>query len=189
MRPFYQGKLDVFCAVYAVLNAFQLLHAMSAWQGKKVLSELLARVPLELPEQWHDLVWNRTDYAWLVEWLIAEYGKELFPVRFHRPWNDTSYVHPSDMWAAMNDWIQAEPRRTAVFRFQRFVPVRDEPVVCHWTTADRIMGDTLFLFDASMEDTAVHLIDRYGFVSQREHVSPSHLLLIEPASIFLMEPR
>jgi len=187
MRPFYQGKLDVFCAVYAMLNAFQQLHSMSAWQAKRVLGELLSRLPDEMPDSWNDLVWNRTDYVWLVEWLVAEYGKELFPIRAHRPWADKGNVAPAVVWSGMSGWMGGGGRRTAVFRFQRFLPAREDPVVCHWTTVDRFMGDTLFLFDASMEETAVHLIDKYGFVCRRENVSASQLLVVDPACVFLLE--
>ena len=63
MRPFYQGKLDVFCAVYAVLNALHLLHGLSTWQGKRILAELLVELPVSHPDRWRDIVYNETDHA------------------------------------------------------------------------------------------------------------------------------
>ena len=29
LKPFYQGKLDTFCAIYAVLNALRLTHGIA----------------------------------------------------------------------------------------------------------------------------------------------------------------
>lgn len=192
MRPYYQGKLDVFCALYAVLNAFQLVHTLSTWQAKRMLSELLVRLPVADHARWEDMVYNRTDYVWLVEDMFETYGQELFPVRWSRPWHHMPTAAPADVWEGMSEWMNkgasGKSRRTCVFRFQRFMPLRQEPLVSHWTTADRLMGDTLFLFDASMEETAIHLIDKTGFATQRENISSSRLLLVEPATVFLLEP-
>ncbi len=192
MRPYYQGKLDVFCAVYAVLNALQQLHGVSVWHAKRILSELLIRLPQEMPARWEALVNNATDHIWVVEFLLETYGTDVFPVGWSRPWEEIPEASPAEIWARMAGWMAGGvtgTERSVVFRFQRFMPLRREPVVSHWTTVDRFMGDTLFLFDASREDAAVHLVDRSGYVTRREDVDCTHLILVDPASVFLLQRR
>ena len=188
MRPFYQGKLDVFCAVYAVLNAFKKVHSILTWQAKKMLGEVLLQLPASYPERCEECVMNQTDYRWLVEYLLETYGRDVFPVRWAQPWGCVPAGTPEEVWETMHRWLHTGNNRTAIFRFQRFMPLREEPVVSHWTTADRFMGDTLFLFDASKEEAAVHLIDRLGFAICREGISAGRLLQLEPETVYLLAP-
>jgi len=193
VRPFYQGKLDVFCAIYAVLNAFQKLGGISVWQAKALLTEILLRLPEENPQGWRACVRNETDYIWLVSELLQTYGTSM-GLAWHRPWaeydeqRNEPALHPGDIWTAMAEWVVRQPdSRTVVFRFRRYIPPRELPVVCHWTVADRFMGDTLFLFDASKEESAVHFLDRGGFAVGRTGAASGCQIVLEPAAIFLLE--
>ena len=41
VKPFYQGKLDTFCAIYAVLNALRLTHGIRVLKARDILNETL----------------------------------------------------------------------------------------------------------------------------------------------------
>ena len=41
VKPFYQGKLDTFCAIYAVLNALRLTHSIRVLRARNILNETL----------------------------------------------------------------------------------------------------------------------------------------------------
>ena len=38
MQPFYQGKIDNFCAMYAVLNALQVLFSLTPHQARRIFN-------------------------------------------------------------------------------------------------------------------------------------------------------
>ena len=40
LKPFFQGKLDTFCAIYAVLNALRLTHGIQTLKARDILNEL-----------------------------------------------------------------------------------------------------------------------------------------------------
>ncbi len=187
MPPFYQGKLDVFCAVYAVLNGFRQLHGISAWQAKTMFADLLVRLPEEDPERWRACVRNQTDYCWLVEYLLRAYS-ETFPVRWVLPWGHagSAEVSPHEFWQTLSLWLEEGQTRTALFRFHRFVPEHNDPVVSHWTTADKLLGETLFLYDSSREENALHSLEFGEFVTRRKDCSLGRCVQVEPESLFLL---
>ncbi len=41
IKPFYQGKLDTFCAIYAVLNALRLTHGIRTSKAREILNATL----------------------------------------------------------------------------------------------------------------------------------------------------
>ncbi len=41
LKPFFQGKLDTFCAIYAVLNALRLTHGIQTLKARDILNETL----------------------------------------------------------------------------------------------------------------------------------------------------
>ena len=41
MQAFFQGKVDNFCAVYAVLNALQLLYAITPLEARRIFNRTL----------------------------------------------------------------------------------------------------------------------------------------------------
>ena len=65
MKPYFQGKLDVFCPIYAVLNALQLTHRLRMSTARDILHESLMamsenrnlfRAQLNQDVEYHDLV-------------------------------------------------------------------------------------------------------------------------------------
>ena len=38
LKPFFQGKLDTFCAIYAVLNALRLTHGIQTLKARDILN-------------------------------------------------------------------------------------------------------------------------------------------------------
>ena len=68
-------------------------------------------------------------------------------------------------WDTMHRWLEQgngskKPTRAVLLRFHRFLPGVEGPVVSHWTTALRSLGEMLTLFDASGESKAIHAINR-----------------------------
>ncbi len=76
------------------------------------------------------------------------------------------------------------PRKAALFRFLRFLPGSSTPVVLHWTTAFRVLGESIVLHDASSEPGAIHALEKASLMPEN---GPA-LLYIEPESVTLLEP-
>lgn len=74
-------------------------------------------------------------------------------------------------------------RKAVIFRFLRFLPGSFTPIILHWTTAFRAIGDTVFLHDASSEPGAVHAVERASLMPG-DAPAPFY---IEPASVVLLE--
>lgn len=187
MEPFYQGQLDVFCAIYAVANALHITQSMSLSQAKRMLAETLCEQARD-PEQFAALVYNETDYYRLVDRLLECYGTALFPVRVARPFAHGAAASPAEVWETLAGWLQGGERRSAVLRFRRYLPFRGVPIVQHWTTPETVQGDTILYRDSSHEPYAVRSLERFAFVTCAETRTSEQTILVEPASIRLLEP-
>ncbi|MDL2209839.1 hypothetical protein LJC26_03430 [Desulfovibrio sp. OttesenSCG-928-O18] len=85
MQRFYQGQLDFFCAVYAVVNALTALYGISLTQARTLFASILSDVS-QHPGLWHVTLTNRTDFHWLVAHMLFGCGKGVsYPVRVFRP--------------------------------------------------------------------------------------------------------
>lgn len=191
MQPFYQGQLDVFCALYAVLNALHLTHGIGVGQARRIFNETLEEIARD-PDLMHVTLHNETDYVWLVERLLTRYGVAEgapFPLSAQRPFAVEATPTPRLLWSTLERWLHAGARRTVVFRFHRYLPFRGDPIVQHWSTIDRMESGTLLLHDSSHESNAVRDIPREGFATAREGVCGGCLLLIEAPTVWLLEGR
>ena len=85
MQRFYQGQLDFFCAIYAVINALTALYGISLTQGRALFATILSDIS-QHSELWHATLENGTDFHWLVEHMALACQKGTScPVRVHRP--------------------------------------------------------------------------------------------------------
>lgn len=85
MQRFYQGQLDFFCAVYAVINALTALYGINLAQGRSLFASMLSDIS-RYPGLWRATLENRTDFHWLAEHMILACQKgSSYPVRAHRP--------------------------------------------------------------------------------------------------------
>jgi hypothetical protein len=71
-RPYLQGQLDFFCAVYAVINALRLLHGLNLEQGRGILGTVLDELSA-CPPLWRAVLHNGTDFYGLVDYLLGRF--------------------------------------------------------------------------------------------------------------------
>ena len=69
LKPFYQGKLDTFCAIYAVLNALRLTHGIRTTRARDILNETLMALAGN-PEALRAVLTQETDYLQLVDGIL-----------------------------------------------------------------------------------------------------------------------
>ncbi|MDE7370144.1 MAG: hypothetical protein K2N07_00060 [Desulfovibrio sp.] len=188
LKPFYQGKLDTFCAIYAVLNALRLLYGIRVLKARDILNETLMGLASR-PEAFRAVLTQETDYIALVDNLLRIQARA-FPLDIQAPFAGAkSLPGPDTFFAACRDWLAPERGRAIVFRFLRSLTPDGGPMNRHWTTADRVDGDVLHLFDCSHEAEAILNINKASFVTRADHVSAERLLHIQPESArFLRVP-
>ena len=161
LKPFFQGKLDTFCAIYAVLNALRLTHGIQTLKARD----------MQLVD---DMIQAR---------------QQRYPLLVEKPFAEGEAVSPDALWEACREWLAPGEGRCILFRFLRHLTPETPPMNRHWTCADRMDGDLLHLFDCSHEDEAVTLIPRESFVTRSADVQRERLLVIQPNSLrFLALP-
>lgn len=192
LKPFYQGKLDTFCAIYAVLNALRLLYGIRVLKARDILNETLLGLASQ-PEAFRAALAQETDYVALVDSLLRIQARA-FPMEIQAPFAPQGNggrsaplagsppPDPDVFFAACRDWLAPGRGRAIVFRFLRSLTPDGGPMNRHWTTADRVDGDILHLFDCSHEAEAILNINRTSFVTSSAHVSAHRLLHIQPES-------
>lgn len=189
LKPFYQGKLDTFCAIYAVLNALRLLYGIRVLKARDILNETLMGLASE-PQAFRAVLDQQTDYISLVDNLLRIQARA-FPLDIQAPFAGPNKPLPSPQafFEACKSWLAPGQGRAIVFRFLRSLTPDGGPTNRHWTTADRVDGDILHLFDCSHEAEAILNIDKDSFVTSAERISPKRLLHIQPESArFLRVP-
>ncbi len=203
MKPFYQGKIDVFCAIYAVLNGLKITHNIRSSQARGILHQTLMalshnpRVLLTVLEQ-------KTDYIPLVDAILNTQCQKI-PLTVKSPFPDSSHMFAADnesVWQSMKQWLspnmfeqkapttalknsKQEPstQRAAIFRFLRYNSPDADPVNRHWTTAYIMDDTTLYFFDCSLEHDGVYHVTRRNFVTSPQDIDEDNLYCIEPHSI------
>lgn len=183
IKPFYQGKLDTFCAIYAVLNALRLLRGIQTVKARDILNEVLLSLA-QTPEFFKDVLDQKTDYISLVDGML---------LNLQKPWRiyiETPFQNPvghDEFWSACSRWMGAKPGnesgRTMVFRFLRYLQTDKPPLNRHWTTLASISDTYLRLFDCSHEAEAILNIGKNSFVTSERDVTREKLLCICPESV------
>lgn len=187
MKPIYQGKLDNFCAAYAVLNALKLVRNISTAQARVVLNEMFYH-EAKNPEEWLKILNHETTYQSLVKRMLerwsSTYGYKTFcpfdPLDsqnfiskikqniFGKNAESTAQaeVDKDLLWDTLMKYTK-ERESTVVLRFCRFLPHQVGPIVDHWTTLIKITDDTMHFFDCSLEPSGWYTIPR-----QKLYVAP-----------------
>lgn len=185
IKPFYQGKLDTFCAVYAVLNALRLLCGIRTLKGRDILNATLLSLSVR-PAEFSAFLNQTTDYMELVDNLLEELAKP-WHLEVIRPFEVGQNVDRDVFWQTCQDWFggktSAECGKTFVFRFLRYFSADKPPLNRHWTTVDRVSADVMHLFDSSHEAEAILNIRSDGYATTETDVCPERLLLIPPHSV------
>lgn len=156
MTPFFQGKIDNFCAAYAVLNAMRLIHGVSALQARALFSDLLLSQSRD-EKAFRAILNHGTDYVDMVDAFLDQIA-ERFPLRVSAPFDAETAC--GDMWEALVEYACPEQGRSAVFRFRRYEAFSVRPRADHWTTAYRMEGGVLRFFDCSLEPDGLYHLTR-----------------------------
>ena len=185
-RPFFQGQLDRFCAVYAVLNPCRLIFSLRVQDAAAICADTLASLAAR-PDVFRAVLAQTTDYAFLVDEVAAR-CQARYPLRLHRPFPGAKAgsVPPEALWKTLEDWL-AKPRRAALVHFQRFLVPGGSPLVRHWTAARAVKEDRIELYDCSIQENAVHSIPEFGFATDPRRIGQDRLLLVEPEHVRLLE--
>ena len=161
MNPAYQGQLDVFCAAYAVINAMRHINATRLLTCRAILHEALLDAARD-EESFCALLEQRTDYVDWVDAMLSRLEKQgslltarPFPTHFPGP----SAPSPAVLWDAIADWLRRGERNAVLLQFVRIL-YPTEAVIRHWTCCNDVVGDTLMLFDSSIEPGALHQLSR-----------------------------
>lgn len=180
MQPFYQGKIDNFCAFYAVLNALKILHGITASTARDIFNEVVMDLATDR-EALKAVLEHRTDY-------VEEVDRMLLGVRSRFPFHLERLESPCpavQVWEALRRFADPQAGRTAVFRFRRFVPLRAAPVADHWTTAHIMDGQTLRFFDCSLEPYGLYSLQKPMLVDKVEERGRQYVI-IAPESVRLL---
>lgn len=189
MKPFFQGKLDVFCALYAVLNGLKITHNIGVLPARDILHDTLMHLA-EQPEVFRAVLEQRTDYVPLVDTMLSVQCKTR-PLHVEQPFPLlTTAPQPSGahVFARCAQWLAVDTKHAIILRFLRYLTPDAPPVNRHWTTAHLADENSLHLFDCSHEAGAIYSIPRKGFVTHTHDISKDCLLCIEPASIRFIRP-
>lgn len=189
MKAFFQGKLDVFCAMYAVLNGLKITHNIGVLPARDILHDTLLHLA-EQPDVFRAVLEQRTDYVPMVDAMLSVQCK-VRPLHVEQPFPlHTTAPQPSgaQVFDRCAQWLTAGAKRAVILRFLRYLTPEAPPVNRHWTTAHLADEDELHLFDCSHEAGAIYSIPRKGFVTHTHDIHAACLLCIEPASIRFIRP-
>lgn len=186
IKPFYQGKLDAFCAVYAVLNGLRLTHSIRSKKGVEILNNTLIDLSAD-PEKFRKFLTQETDYMDIVDHILSEQQKQM-PLEVLSPLSEkTSH---SEFWDACHSWLGgAKGGKAIIFRFLRYLKPDKPPLNRHWTTTGSMDRNAMHLFDCSHEAEAILNIKKDSFVVSADEVNEKQLMYIQPESVrFLRLP-
>ena len=96
LKPFFQGKLDTFCAIYAVLNALRLTHGIQTLKARDILNETLLSLA-EKPGALRAMLEQDTDYMQLVDDMIQA-RQQRYPLLVEKPFAEGEAVSPDALW-------------------------------------------------------------------------------------------
>ncbi len=213
MKPFFQGKIDVFCALYAVLNGLKVTHQIRTLQARDIFHETLLGIS-QNPKVFKAILEQKTDYIALVDAMLNIQAQKL-SLTVERPFEGTQDRPPSpaQFWQTVEEWLAPNVSlnlstpsksrvhrsndissnnmrgRAVIFRFIRYLMPHTEPVNRHWTTAYYINDDVLYFFDCSLEESAIYNVKEGAFVTDCKNISTHCLHCIEPHSLRLLAPR
>ena len=184
LKPFYQGKLDTFCAMYAVLNALRLTHSIRVLKAREILNDTLMALAAS-PEMFQAVLEQQTDYCSLVDSMLRTQSR-FFPLDVRQPFGTDQDPSVEQVWDCCDQWLNGGSNRALVFRFLRHLTPDGPPMNRHWTTADSLKNNVLHLFDCSHEAEAVLNVRKDSFVSNPRDICQEKLLYIQPETIRLL---
>lgn len=182
LKPFYQGKLDAFCAIYAVLNGLRVTHGLRTLKARDILNETLLGLAVK-PAALKAVLNQETDYVALVDTILNIQSKKM-RLRVERPFAAAEMPDVNTFWQACSAWLnpggQAATDRAVIVRFSRYIDINKAPVIRHWTTIDKIDAEIMHLFDSSHEAESIQNLPKAAIVTQAREIDEKHKLYVQP---------
>lgn len=179
-KPFYQGKLDAFCAIYAVLNAVRLTHNLRGGKARELFNETLLALSAS-PAAFKAVLTQQTDYVALVDSMLRILAKK-FPLEVARPF--AALADRETFWQTCCGWLncggEAMPNRAIVLRFSKYFKPGDPPIVRHWTTVDAMTSENMHLYDSSHDAESIQNLRKGLIVTAAREVDINHLIYVQP---------
>ncbi len=186
MQPFYQGKVDTFCALYAVLNAMQILFGLRSGPARALFNEVVVAASKDEPS-FRDVLTLKTNYKEFVHLALTK-ARSQYPFCVEKPWPRAgAQPKQSELERLFRTWARPQTPSTVIFRFCRYMPFRGAPIVEHWTCAHFCDESHIQLFDCSKEDGSVHALPMDAIFSFPEDRGMEYFV-IEPWSVHLLSP-
>lgn len=188
LKPFFQGKLDSFCAVYAVLNGLRLTHGIRTGKARDLFNETLLGIASN-PAAMRAVLNQETDYIALVDAMLKVAAKK-YPLQAVRPFQASDLPDRETVWEACSAWLNPggspAANRAILMRFSRFHKLSRDPLVRHWTTVDEINPESLHLFDSSHDAESIQNMRKDEIVTRARDVEDTKLLYLQPDSLRFM---
>lgn len=180
LKPFYQGKLDAFCAIYAVLNGLRLTHKVRTNRARDLLNETLLGLAAR-PAAFKAFLTQQTDYVALVDSMLTVIAKK-FPLEVIKPF--PNLADKALFWQKCHDWLNPDGRvaenRAIIFRFSKYFKPENPPIVRHWTTVDTINHESMHLFDSSHDAEAIQNLHQDKIVTAAREIDADRLIHVQP---------
>ncbi len=192
MRPYTQGSIDTFCAAYAILNALQITHNLKGMEARALFNNLIITLSKDEPIL-RRVLELKTDYQAMVDVFLQMCSKShkikvQIPFAHVRPETEEEAIDVAkDFWEVLEDYLAPDNNRTAIFQFEKRLPLASRPIFAHWSTAWQIEGNELVLFDCSPEAQAVKSLPKEKALFHRTVEFEGEYFLINPYTLRLIE--
>ncbi|HJD96338.1 hypothetical protein [Mailhella massiliensis] len=183
MQPFYQGKIDNFCAMYAVLNALQVLFNLGPLQARRIFNRTLSAQAAD-PEEFSRILEHRTDYTALVDFMLDDVRRHEFPALQVRAPFDAN-AGSEEVWETLRSCARPPMPLVSVFRFLRIAPPSEKPYVDHWTVGHYMDMEGLHFLDCSLEAGALYCLP-YAKLTDAWRPLSREYVVIPPESVRIL---
>jgi hypothetical protein len=183
MQPFFQGRVDNFCAVYAVLNALQVLFGISVLEARRIFNRTLLACAAD-PAAFSAILNHRTDYIDCVDAMLADIRAHDFPsLRVEAPFGTNTPCE--QVWEKLRSCACPPMPLISVFRFLRFAPGEEKPYVDHWTVGHYMDMEGLHFLDCSLEQGGLYCLP-YARLTDRDRPLSRDYVVIPPESVRIL---
>ena len=183
MQPFYQGKIDNFCAMYAVLNALQVLFSIGPHQARRIFNRALYAQAAD-PDMFGKILEHRTDYVSLVDFMLEDVRRHEFPgLCVSAPFAPDASC--DQVWEALRSCARPPMPLVSIFRFLRIAPPSERPYVAHWTVGHYMDMEGLHFLDCSLEAGALFCLP-YAKLTDPWRPLSREYVVIPPESVRIL---
>jgi hypothetical protein len=183
MQAFFQGKVDNFCAAYAVLNALQVLFGVTVLHARKIFNRTLL-AHSSCPAEFSAILDHKTDYVAFVDAMLSDIRENDFPTLcIKAPFSPKTPCQK--VWDELRNCSRQPMPLISVFRFLRFVPGTDKPYVDHWTVGHYMDLEGLHFLDCSIEQSGLYCLP-YEILTDPWRPLARDYVVIPPESVRIL---